>query len=130
MNANQLCQRLGRSDRGNRYWTGRRVKIGVRPRDRPCSGERTELPFVDCEIERRKQLGRKHGGVKPRIQMRLGLAQCFALLAYVKSELLEVSIVGFGQLECFVEREYRCTVRLPHCKLELAECRNQYAGHR
>ncbi len=62
--------------------------------------------------------------------MRLGLAQCFALLAYVKSKLLEVSIIRFGHLESFVEREYRCTVRLPHCKLELAECRNQYAGHR
>src|SRR6267378_6730968 len=93
MDANQLCERLGRSNRGNCDWTSRRVKIGVRPRDRPCSRERTELPFVDCEIERRKQLGRKHGGVKPRIQMQLGLAQCFALLAYVKSELLEVSIL-------------------------------------
>src|SRR5258708_37655375 len=98
------------------------MKIGVRPWNRPGSRERTELTFVDCEIERRKQLGRKHGGVKPRIHMRLGLTQCFVLLAYVKSELLEVSIIGFGQLESFVEREYRCTVRLPRCKLELEYC--------
>src|SRR5258708_4368242 len=105
MNANQLCERLGRSDRGNRDRTGRRVKIGVRPRDRPCSRERTELSFVDCEIERRKQLGRKHGGVKPRIQMRLGLAQCFALLAYVKPPYFQVSVIGLSQGERFVERE-------------------------
>jgi hypothetical protein len=51
------------------------------------------LPFPDGEIERRKQLGRKHGGVEAWIQMRLGLAQCFSLLAYVKSELFEVSIL-------------------------------------
>src|SRR5437660_6303422 len=112
MDANQLRERLGRSDRGNCDGTGRRMKIGVRSRDRPRSWESAELPFVDCEIERRKQLGRKHGGVKPRIQMRLGLAQCFALPAYVKSELLEVSIIGFGQLECFVEREYPTTAPL------------------
>src|SRR5882757_6330242 len=112
MNPNQLCERLGRSDRGNRDWTGRRVKVGVRSRYRPRSWESAELPFVDREIEWRKQLGRKHGGVKPRIQMRLGLAQCFALPAYVKSELLEVSIIRFGQLECFVEREYPATAPL------------------
>ena len=69
------------------------MKISVRRRDRPCSPERTELPFVDGEIERRKQLGRKHGGVKPRIQVRLGLTECFALPAYLKSELFEISIV-------------------------------------
>src|SRR5712692_2153584 len=61
MDANQLCEGLGRSDRGNRDWTGRRVKIGVRPWDRPCSWEGTELPFRNCEVERRKQLGCKHG---------------------------------------------------------------------
>src|SRR5258708_38827005 len=112
MDANELCKRLGGGDRGNRDWTGRRVKIGVRPGDRPCSGERTELPFVDCEIERRQQLGRKHGGVKPGIQMGLGLAQCFLLLAYIKSEPLEVSVVGLGQQKRFVERENLSTVRL------------------
>src|SRR5437588_11353263 len=104
MDTNRLCEGLCYSDRGNRDWTGRRVKIRVRPRDGPCSRERSELPFVDCEIERRKQLGRKHGGVKPRIQMRLGLAQCFAMPAYVKAELLDVSIIGFRQLERFVGR--------------------------
>src|SRR5882757_4372652 len=112
MDANQLGERLRRSNGGNRDWTSRRVKIGIGSGDRPCSRERTELSFVDCEIEWRKQLGGKHGSVKPRIQMRLGLAQCFALLAYVKSKLLEVSIIRFGQLECFVEREYPATAPL------------------
>src|SRR5882762_4162103 len=112
MNANQLCQRLGGSDRGNRYWTGRRVKIGVGPRDRSCSRERTELPFVDCEIERRKQLGREHGGIEPRIQVRLHLTQCFSLLANIKPKLFEVSIVRFGQLERFIKREYTATAPL------------------
>jgi len=62
--------------------------------------------------------------------VRLCLAHCFSLLDYIKSKLLEVSIIGFGQLERFVEREYGCTVRLRHRKLELAECSNQYASHR
>ena len=39
MDANQLRERLGRSDRGNRDGTGRRMKIGVRSRDRPRSWE-------------------------------------------------------------------------------------------
>jgi len=74
------------------------MKIGVRSWDRPRSRESTELPFLYCEIERSQQLGRKHGCIEPRIQVRLCLAQCFSLFAYIKSELLEVSIVGTRQL--------------------------------
>src|SRR5258708_28635651 len=112
MDANELCKRLGGGDRCNRDWTGRRVKISVRPGDRPCSGERTELPFVDCEIERREQLGRKHGCVEPRIQVRLGLAQYFSFFAYIESKLLEISITGLGQVERVVEGEHLATARL------------------
>src|SRR5258708_20224149 len=93
MNAKQLGKRLGRGARGNRNWTSRRVKIGVGPWDRPRSCVGTELPFLDCEIERREQLRSKEGGVKSRIQMRLRLPQCFSLFAYVESKLLEVSII-------------------------------------
>src|SRR5713226_2061704 len=115
MDANQLGKRLGCSDRSNRDWAGRSVKISVRSRDRACSRERTELSFVDCEIERRKQLGRKHGGVKPRIQMSLRLAQRFALPAYITPPYFQVSIIGLSQRERFVECEYRCAVRLCFC---------------
>src|SRR5258707_889288 len=129
MNAKQLCERLGRSNRGNRDRTSRRVKIGIRPRDRPRSREGPELPFLDREIERREQLGRKHGCVESRIQVRLCLAQCFSLFAYVKSKLLEVSIIGLGQQERFVEREYRSTVRLSVCEREYEQCCDEYAAH-
>jgi hypothetical protein len=44
--------------------------------------------------------------------MRLHLAQCFSLLTYVKPKLLEVSIIGFGKLKRFVEREYSATAPL------------------
>jgi len=50
--------------------------------------------------------------------MRLGFTECFSLFAYVKSELLEVSIIGFGQLERFVEREYCPIGRLGLCTRE------------
>jgi hypothetical protein len=92
------------------------VKIGVGPWDRTRSWEGTELPFLNCEIERREQLGSKHGGVEPRIQVRLCRAQCFSLFAYVKSKLLEVSIVRASQHERFVESEYCSTARLRICK--------------
>src|SRR5690242_21854701 len=112
MNAKQLGKRLGGSDRGNRDWTSRCVKIGVGPGYRPRSRKSTELPFLDCEIERREQLGRKHGCVEPRIQVRLCLAQCFSLFAHVKSKLLEVPIIGLGLQERFVEREHPSAARL------------------
>src|SRR5258708_5417217 len=112
MNAKQLCEWLGRSNRGNRDRTSGRVKIGIRPRDRPRSREGTELPFLDREIERREQLGRKHGCVEPRIQVRLCLAQCFSLFAYIESKLLEISIIGLGQVERVVEGEHLATARL------------------
>src|SRR5258708_26660889 len=112
MNAKHLGQRLGRSNRGNGDWASRRVKIGVGSwnRRRSCVG--TELPFLDREIERREQLGRKHGCVEPRIQVRLYLAQCFSFFAYIKLKLLQISIIGFGQHNCFVEREHHSAARL------------------
>src|SRR6267154_3527239 len=112
MNAKQLCKRLSCRNRGNRYWTSRGVKIGVGSWDRPRSRKSAELPFLYCEVERCEQLSCEHGSVEPRIQVRLHPAQCFSLLAYVKPELLEVSIVRFGQLERFIEREYTATAPL------------------
>src|SRR5580700_6314307 len=97
MNAKQLCKRLGHGNRGNRDWTSRRVKIGVSPWNRPRACVGTELPFLDCEIEGREQLGRKQKGVEPRIQVRLCLAQCFSLFAYVKSKQSQVAISGLGE---------------------------------
>src|SRR5437588_641558 len=118
MNTKQLGERLGRRDRGNRDWTSRRVKVGVGSWDRPRPWEGTELPFLNCEVERREQLGGKHGGVEPRVQVCLCLSQCFSLFAYVKSKPLEVSIVGPGQPKCFVEREYCPIARLRVCTRE------------
>src|SRR5712691_10313961 len=46
MDANQLRKRLGRSYRGNRYWTSRRVKVGVRSRDRPVAGKVPSCPLL------------------------------------------------------------------------------------
>src|SRR6266481_6316531 len=129
MYANQLCKRLGRSDRGNRYRARRRVKIGIRSRDRPRSRKSAVLPFLDCEIERCQQLGRKYGRVEPRIQMRPCLAQCFSLFAYVKSKQLEISIIGLGKYERLVESEYRSAVRLRVCKREYEQSCDEYAGH-
>src|SRR5882724_8578073 len=97
MDANQLCKRLGRSDRGNRDWARRRVNVGVRTRDWPRSRESAELSGLDCEIERGKQLGRKHGGIEPGIQVRLCLAKCLLLPDHIESPLLEFSIVGPDQ---------------------------------
>src|SRR5258708_16168025 len=129
MNAKQLGERLGRSNRGNRDRTSGRVKIGIRPRDRPRSREGTELPFLDGEIERREQLRRKHGCVEPRIQVRLCLAQCFSFFAYIKSKLLEVSIIRLGQQERVVEREHPSAARLRVSTRKEAQCCAEYAGH-
>src|SRR5258706_11728586 len=112
MNANQLCEWLGRSNRGNGDWASRRVKIGVGSWNRPRSCVGTELPFLDGEIERREQLRRKHGCVEPRIQVRPCLAQCFSFFAYIKSKLLEVSIIRLGQQERVVESEHPSAARL------------------
>src|SRR5260221_13988028 len=122
MNAKQLCQRLGRSNRGNGDWASRRVKIGVGSWNRPRSCVGTELPFLDREIERREQLGRKHGCVEPRIHVRLYLAQCFSFFAYIKSKLLEVSIIRFGQQKRVVEREQPCPAPLSVSTREQAQC--------
>src|SRR5258708_32136940 len=107
MDANQLRKRLGRSDRGNRYRTSRRVQVGVGPRDRPGARESTELALLDREIDRRDQLGRKYSGVEPRIQVRPCLAQYLPLLYYIKSRALQVAIIRPGQHDCFLDREYR-----------------------
>src|SRR3954447_20496766 len=122
MNAKQLGKRLGGSDRGNRDWTRRRVKIGVGSWNRPRSCVGTELPFLDREIERREQLRRKHGYVEPRIQVRLGLAQYFSFFPYIKSKLLEVSIIGLGQQERVVEREHPYPAPLSVSTREQAQC--------
>src|ERR1700688_3497038 len=112
MNAKQLGERLGGSDRGNRDRTRRRVKIGVGSWNRPRSCVGTELPFPDGEIEGREQLGRKHGCVEPRLQVCLCLAQCFSFFTYIESKLLEVSIIGLGQQDRVVERDHPSPARL------------------
>src|SRR5258708_26358688 len=127
MDANQLCKRLGHSDRSTRYWTSGGMKIGVRSGNRPRSRESAELPCLDCEINRREQLGGKHRGIEPGIQVRFCLAGRFSLPLYIKPPLFQIPIVGPGQGERFFEREYRSVFCLRVCKLEQAERSNQYA---
>ena len=61
--------------------------------------------------------------------MRLGLIYCFLLLADIKSKLLEISIIGFGQLEGFVECEHLSAARLHLRKGKYAMRCDEYASH-
>src|ERR1700682_2266034 len=115
MDTEQLRKRLGRSDRGNGYWTSGRVKIGVRSRNRPRGRKSSKLACFDCEIDRCEQLGCKHGGVEPRIQVALRGPQGFTLFAHVKSGVLQISIIGARKRDRFVERQYLSAASLCVC---------------
>src|SRR5229473_950626 len=106
MDPEQLCKRLGRSDRGNRYWTSGRVKIRVRSRNWPSSWKCAELACVDCEVQRGKQLCRENSGVESWIKLGLRLAQCFRLFADFETRLLKCSIIGTRNRERFVKLQY------------------------
>src|SRR5712671_4465005 len=121
METEQLCKWLSRSDRDNRYWPSGSVKIGVRPRNRPGRRERTQLPCLDCEINRREQLGRQHGGVEPGIQLALRRTQRFTPSAYVKPILLQISIIRARKRDRFVERQYLSAARLCVCARRQAQ---------
>src|SRR5580700_1371179 len=105
MDPEELRKRLGRGDRGNRYGTGGRVKIGIRSRDWPSSWESAKLACVDCKVERGEQLCRENGGVQPRIILGFRLFERFRLLAHFETGLLQLSILGARKRDRFVERQ-------------------------
>src|SRR5882672_9435885 len=115
MDPEQLCKRLSRRDRGNRYWASRRVKIRVRSRNWPSSWKAAELPCVDCEVQRGKQLCRENSGVESWIKLDLRLTQCFRLFADFETRLLKCSIIGARKGERFVERQDLSTGGLCLC---------------
>src|SRR6476646_8048922 len=115
MDAEQWRKRLRCRERDNRYWPSGSVKIGVRSWNRPRRRERTQLPCLDCEINRSEQLGRQHVGVEPGIQLALRRTQRFTPFAYVKPILLQISIVRARKRDRFVERQNLSAARLCVC---------------